>query len=115
MYRLCLNCLDLVSSQLACKPYSIQLQKMRLVRCLEDLGKYEDAESEGLQVLQGLRRMDFDGKSCDAEFSLVFVEVVVVMVKCAAMRQRKDDEVYRRVLGLVEEARHWFRLLFSEK
>ncbi|KAJ0007712.1 hypothetical protein Pint_29731 [Pistacia integerrima] len=38
-------------------------------------------------------------------------EVVVVMVKCAAMRQRKDGEVYRRVLGLVEEARHWFRVL----
>ncbi|XP_031277684.1 separase [Pistacia vera] len=111
VYRLCLNCLDLVSSQLAGKPYSIQLQRMRLVRCLEAWEKYEDTESEGVRVLEGLRSVDFDGKSCDAEFALVFVEVVVVMVKCAAMRQRKDGEVYRRVLGLVEEARHWFRVL----
>lgn len=77
--------------------------------CLEASGKHEEAESQGFRVLEKLRGMDFEGKSSDSEFARVFVEIVAVMVKCAATRERKDGELYRRVLGLVEEASHWFR------
>ena len=31
------------------------------------------------------------------------------MVKCAAMGQSKDEAVYRRVIGLVEEVWPWLR------
>ncbi|KAJ4717002.1 putative Separase [Melia azedarach] len=110
-YELCLNCLDSISSQLSCKPYMIQSQRLRLVSCLEASGKHEEAESQGFRVLEKLRGMDFEGKSSDSEFARVFVEIVAVMVKCAATRERKDGELYRRVLGLVEEASHWFRVL----
>ncbi|KAL5787518.1 hypothetical protein ACOSP7_004467 [Xanthoceras sorbifolium] len=111
VYRLCLDCLDLISSQLSCKPYSIQAQRMSFVYCLESCGKYEDAETEGVRVLERLRSVEFDGKSSNAEFAMVFVEAVAAMVKCAAIWQRKDDGVYRRVLSLVEEASRWFRVL----
>lgn len=108
-YRLCLNCLELISSQLACKPYTIQLQRVRFVCCLVASGKCEDAVSEGLGVLETLRGMDFEGKCGDSEFGKVFVEAVAAIVQCAAMGQSKDCEVYRRVLGLFQEAKCWFR------
>ncbi|KAH9751960.1 Separase [Citrus sinensis] len=110
-YRLCLNCLELISSQLACKPYTIQLQRVRFVCCLVASGKGEDAVREGLRVLETLRRMDFEGKCGDSEFGKVFVEAVAAIVQCAAVGRSKDCEVYRRVLGLFQEAKCWFRVL----
>ncbi|KAK9214507.1 hypothetical protein WN944_006500 [Citrus x changshan-huyou] len=110
-YRLCLNCLELISSQLACKPYTIQLQRVRFVCCLVGSGKGEDAVREGLRVLETLRRMDFEGKCGDSEFGKVFVEAVAAIVQCAAVGRSKDCEVYRRVLGLFQEAKCWFRVL----
>ena len=94
---------------------------------MEGLGRYRDAEAEGFRVLESFRGMDFGvkvkksansvgkfvpdlGKSGgDKEFALLVVEVVATMVKCAALGQRKDEEVYRRVIDLVEEVRPWFR------
>ncbi|KAH9685963.1 Separase [Citrus sinensis] len=110
-YRLCLNCLELISSQLACKPYTIQLQRVRFVCCLVASGKGEDAVREGLRVLETLRRMDFEGKCGDSEFGKVFVEAVAAIVQCAAVGRSKDCEVYRRVLVLFQEAKCWFRVL----
>ena len=34
---------------------------------------------------------------------------LATMVKCAAMGQSKDEAVYRRVIGLVEEVWPWLR------
>ncbi|KAK9996582.1 hypothetical protein SO802_021268 [Lithocarpus litseifolius] len=36
---------------------------------------------------------------------------LATMVKCAAMGQSKDEAVYRRVIGLVEEVWPWLRVL----
>ncbi|KAK7839536.1 separase [Quercus suber] len=127
IYQLCLTCLDSLSSQLSCKPYSVHVQRVRLLHCMEGLGRYRDAEAEGFRVLESFRGMDFGVKvkksansagkfvpdveksGGDKEFALLVVEVVATMVKCAALGQRKDEEVYRRVIGLVEEVRPWFR------
>ena len=94
---------------------------------MEAVGKYGDAEAEGFRVLESFRGMDFGVKvkklaksagkflpiveKCggDKEFALLIVEVVATLVKCAAMGQSKDGEVYRRAIGLVEEVRPWFR------
>ncbi|KAF3975524.1 hypothetical protein CMV_001236 [Castanea mollissima] len=129
IYQLCLTCLDSLSSQLSCKPYSVHVQRVRLLHCMEGLGRYRDAEAEGFRVLESFRGMDFGVKvkksansagkfvpdvaksGGDKEFALLVVEVVATMVKCAAMGRRKDEEVYRRVIDLVEEVRPWFRVL----
>lgn len=44
----------------------------------------------------------------DKEFGSLVGEIVVTLVKCAAMSQSKDSEVYGRVLCLVEEVVPWF-------
>ncbi|KAK0589698.1 hypothetical protein LWI29_017484 [Acer saccharum] len=113
VYRLCLDCLDMVSSHLSLssKPYTLLVQRLRLLYSLESCGKYEDAESEGFRLLERFRCLDFSGKSSDSEFARWFVETVMVMVKCAALCERKDDGVYTRVLSLIEEASPWFRVL----
>uniref|UniRef100_A0A2N9IGR6 separase n=1 Tax=Fagus sylvatica TaxID=28930 RepID=A0A2N9IGR6_FAGSY len=129
IYRLCLDCLDSLSSQLSCKPYSVHVQRVRMLHCMEAMGKYSDAEAEGFRVLESFRGTDFGVKvkksaksagkflpivekcGSDKEFALLVVEVVATLVKCAAMGQSKDGEVYRRAIGLVEEVRPWFRVL----
>ncbi|KAI9176721.1 hypothetical protein LWI28_006369 [Acer negundo] len=113
VYKLCLDCLDMVSSHLSLssKPYAILVQRLRFLYSLESCGKYEDAESEGFRVLERFRCLDFSGKSSDSEFARLFVETVMVMVKCAALCERKDNGVYTRVLSLIEEASPWFRVL----
>ncbi|XP_021889373.1 separase isoform X3 [Carica papaya] len=126
-YKLCLDCLDVVSSQLSCKPYTVQIQRVRMIYCLVAWERYEDAGSQGLGVLERLR-----GTNCgsnkrsskkvilpkleagDVEFVKVVVEVVVVIIKCVAMGQGKDCGEYKRVLGLVEEVRPWFRELDAD-
>ncbi|KAM7250817.1 hypothetical protein ACFE04_022700 [Oxalis oulophora] len=109
VYRLCLDCLDLVSSQLSCKPWTVQVQRLRLVHCYEVVGKYAEGEKEGFRVLNNLRLC---GKlDSDKELALVAVEVVAVIVKCVAMERSKDSEVYRKVLTLVKEIRPCFEVL----
>ncbi|KAG6652968.1 separase isoform X5 [Carya illinoinensis] len=127
IYRLCLDCLESVSSQLSCKPYSVHVQRIRMVHCMVACGRYGDAEDEGFRVLESFKGINFgvkksaksagkflpdmEGGGSDKEFAFLVVELVVTLVKCAAMGQIKDDEVYRRVLVLTEEVRPWFRVL----
>ncbi|KAL3538573.1 hypothetical protein ACH5RR_001939 [Cinchona calisaya] len=132
VYRLCISCLHLISSQLECKPYSIQLQQFRLVHCLEEWKLYKEAESEGLIVLENLRGIDFGNvgaksvkskarlvprlneDAVDQEFALLVVQSVVTMVNCALMNKSKDDADYKRVLTLVDEVTPWFKVLDSK-
>ncbi|XP_058007009.1 separase isoform X2 [Hevea brasiliensis] len=127
IYKLCLDCLELVSSQLSCKPYMVSIQRVRLLYCLEACGFYKEAENEGFGVLERLRGLDLGEKkkrkeklggfvpsvveNGDAEFAKVVVEVVVAIVKCVALGQSKAGEDYRKVIGLVEEVAPWFRVL----
>ncbi|XP_015580756.1 separase [Ricinus communis] len=126
-YRLCLDCLELVASQLSCKSYTVSIQRLRLVYCLEQLRLYKEAENEGFRVLQKIKGLDVIKKkkkekdkflpvlavkeNVDSELAKLVIEVVVCIVKCVALEQSKDCEDYRRVIGLVDEVRPWFREL----
>ncbi|XP_062077222.1 separase isoform X2 [Humulus lupulus] len=126
VYRLCLDCLDSVSSQLDCKPHTVQAQRVRMVHCLDTWGRWKEAEEESLRVLEGLRSVSSGAESAKSERSLLpvlgkgsadkslgllIVEIVVTLVKCASMDRSKGCEDFRRVLLLMEEARPWFRVL----
>ncbi|GMP39198.1 hypothetical protein CsSME_00010132 [Camellia sinensis var. sinensis] len=128
-YKLCLNCLQLISSQLSCKPYSVHIQRVRLIHCFEAWGRYGDAEIEGFSVLESLWGIEIGGtgsklvkkkfqyvpdlgnESVDHEFAFLVVEIVVTLVKCVSMKQGKEEGHYRRVLTLVDEVSPWFRVL----
>ncbi|XP_057465962.1 LOW QUALITY PROTEIN: separase-like [Actinidia eriantha] len=127
-YQLCLNCLECVSSQLSCKPYSVQIQRVRLIHCFEAWSRYRDAQDEGFSTLESLGGIEIGGKGSkavkkgkyvpglgkecvDSDFALLVVEIVVTLVKCVAMRQSKEEEDYRRVMVLVDEVTPWFRVL----
>lgn len=124
VYGLCLDCLDVVSSQLACKPYSVHAQRVRMVHCFVAWGRYKDAEAECFRVLDSLKGIDVIAKSVksqrwllpdvekwggDKDFALLIVEIVVTLVKCTSLGQRKDSGDYRRVLSLLKEANPWVR------
>ncbi|XP_020532873.1 separase isoform X2 [Jatropha curcas] len=127
IYSLCLDCLEVVSSQLSGKPYMMSVQRLRLVYCLETWGLYKEAENEGFRVLGRLRDLGFEEKkkkekksgkllpsaaeNGDLEFAKLVVELVVVIVKCLALGQSMDGRDYMRVIGLVEEVTPWFRVL----
>ncbi|XP_011657385.1 separase isoform X3 [Cucumis sativus] len=126
IYKLCLGCLECLTSQLSCKPYTVDVQRIRMVHCMEDWGLFKDAEAEGFRILDRLRdidrrskagKLDFrvihdgDKGGGDEGFCLLFVEVVATVVKCTACGRSKESGDYRRVLGLVEEVRTWFRFL----
>lgn len=111
-------------SQLSCKPYTVDVQRVRMVHCMEDWGLFKAAEAEGFRILERLREIDRKSKSgkldcCvvndgdkgggDKDFGLLFAEVVVTIVKCTASGRSKEIYDYRRVIGLVEEVRPWFR------
>ncbi|XP_052179939.1 separase isoform X3 [Diospyros lotus] len=128
-YKLCLNCLECVSSQLSCKPYSVDIQRVRLVHCFEAWGRYRDAETEGFSILESLRGIEIGGKGAktvkknsrylpdsgkenvDNDFSFLVVELVVTLVKCVSSYQSKNEGDYRRVLVLVDEVTPWLRAL----
>ncbi|KAI6704259.1 hypothetical protein NL676_013395 [Syzygium grande] len=60
-YGLCLDCLESLYSQLARKPYSVHVQRLRYVHCFESCGLYADAASDGFRLLESLRGFDFGG------------------------------------------------------
>ncbi|XP_027157654.1 separase [Coffea eugenioides] len=126
VYRLCLNCLHLVSSQLECKTYAIYLQQLRLVHCLEAWELYKEAETECFSVLDGLRGINsgksgakfkklllprLDEEDADQLFAGLVVETVVRLTKCALVNQSKDGNDYKRVIALIHEATPWFDVL----
>ncbi|KAK7246828.1 hypothetical protein RIF29_41698 [Crotalaria pallida] len=130
VYAICLDCLDAVSSQLASKPYQVEYQRLRLIHCLESCARFRDAESEALRVLEKLRSTHFAKKSVrkgkgkvvsvedgdcggnDNDLFTLVAEIVVCLVRCAAMGTAKEDQHFRNVLDLVEESRPWFRPWF---
>ncbi|KAG2405983.1 uncharacterized protein HKW66_Vig0052380 [Vigna angularis] len=61
VYRLCLDCLDTVASQLATKPFSVEFQRLRLMHCLESCVLFAEAEVEGLGLLERLRQAKRNG------------------------------------------------------
>ncbi|KAM1392417.1 hypothetical protein ACFX2I_019995 [Malus domestica] len=127
IYRLCLDCLAAVSSVLSASPHSFHYPRVRMVSCLVACGRYKDAESEGFRVLESLKAIECGSKKSmksgrrfvpdvekgggDKDFGSLVGEIVVTLVKCAAMSQSKDSEVFERVLCLAEEVMPWFRVL----
>ncbi|PHT98558.1 hypothetical protein BC332_32466 [Capsicum chinense] len=127
IYRLCLNCLESISSQLSCKPYTVQAQRVRYIHCLESWEKYEEVECEGFSVLKVLRENAvgkgkkevkksiqqflprLDSGNVDQEFALLVVEIVVTLVKCASLIQNKAVHEYDGLLDLVKEVAPWFK------
>ncbi|XP_054803798.1 separase isoform X2 [Prosopis cineraria] len=126
VYNLCLDCLDSVASQLACKPYSVELMRLRMMHCLEVCGRYDESEIEGLKILERIRFTRYASKSVrmknkflpevdksggDKDFCVLVVETTLTLVKCAAMGRSQDGGCFRRVLDLVEEVWPWLRVL----
>lgn len=96
----------------------VQIQRLKLVYCLQAWGRYEEGESESFRVLERLRgEADSEGKFVpsidvgggDSKFGSVVVEAVASVVKNVAMGQSKDCGKYERVLALLEEVRPWCR------
>lgn len=95
-----------------------------MVHCFVAWGRYKDAEAECFRVLDSLKGIDVIAKSVksqrwllpdvekwggDKDFALLIVEIVVTLVKCTSLGQRKDSGDYRRVLSLLKEADPWVR------
>ncbi|VVB12005.1 unnamed protein product, partial [Arabis nemorensis] len=119
-YELCLDCLELVSSQLACKPHTVQLQRLRMVYCLDAWGFHDIVYTQAFKVLEKLRGSDISSRNClllpkvqdgESELAMVLVEAVAAIFKAVAMVQQTDDKQYRKCLVLLEEVRAWFRVL----
>lgn len=118
-----------MASQLAGKPYAVYRQRLRLACCLDAWGLYREGENEGFRVLERLRGLDSGPKSKnnrkkklgeylpvlledgDLDFAKMVVEVAVAILKCVALGQSKNDEDYKRVIGMVHEVKPWFRVL----
>uniref|UniRef100_A0A1J3F8L7 separase n=1 Tax=Noccaea caerulescens TaxID=107243 RepID=A0A1J3F8L7_NOCCA len=119
-YELCLDCLESVSAQLACKPHTVQLQRLRMIYCLDVWGFYENVNTQAFKVLEKLRGSDISSRKCrllpvvqdgEAELAMVLVEAVAAIFKAVGMDQQTDDKLYRKSLLLLEEVRPWFKVL----
>ncbi|KAJ0263460.1 Separase [Hirschfeldia incana] len=116
-YELCLDCLESFSAQLACKPHTLQLQRVRMVYCLDVWGFHEIVVAQGFKVLEKLRGGEAGSKLLpvvkegEAELAMVLVEAVAAIFKGVAMFNQVDNEKYKTVLLLLEEVRDWFRVL----
>ncbi|XP_047976121.1 separase isoform X2 [Salvia hispanica] len=129
-YRLCLDCLEVIAPELSGKPHSVQVQRIRYVHCLENWCLFEEAEAEGLVVLERLNAIaggELKAKSQklkarlvpelkkeeeeDRELAAIVLEVVVTLVKCVSKRRSKIEADYRRVISLVNESESCFKIL----
>ncbi|KAJ4962506.1 hypothetical protein NE237_022445 [Protea cynaroides] len=131
-YKLCLDCLSSIASQLASKPYAIISQRLNLVHCFEAWKLYGEAEREALLVLgrlNGIYSMPSAPKSvrgkkveeqvlpvltkenADPQLAMLVVELVVTIIRCVFENKTKDGNAYRRVLKLVEQIGPWLRVL----
>ncbi|KAG5047259.1 hypothetical protein JHK86_016665 [Glycine max] len=107
IYKLCLNCLDLAS-----KPFSVKFQRLRLIHCLESCGLFDEAQLEGVGVLEklpptkrkGKLLLEIDkGNGEGKELCSLVVDIVVSLLRCVAAGLAKEDAHFRKVLQLVEE------------
>ncbi|CAI9287139.1 unnamed protein product [Lactuca saligna] len=124
-YKLCLRCLESVSSELSCKPHSVQIQRVRLIHCYENWGRYEDAQNEGFSVFEFIGKLSDKGsvklkrgvipelrnENCDKEVAMLILEVAVTLIKCVSNGRSKDEEDYRRLLSMVDEIQPWLRVV----
>ncbi|KAI3445664.1 hypothetical protein Pfo_002329 [Paulownia fortunei] len=128
-YRLCLDCLDLIAPELAGKPHSVQVQRIRYIHCLEQWELYKEAEDEGFVVLESLNAFvrggskgrsrkskarlvpELNDENVDREVAAIILEIVVTLVKCASKTRSKVDADYWRVISLVNESEPWFKFL----
>ncbi|GMI95423.1 EXTRA SPINDLE POLES, RADIALLY SWOLLEN 4, homolog of separase, HOMOLOGY OF SEPARASE 1 [Hibiscus trionum] len=122
-YRLCITCLEFVSSQLAGGAHLVQIQRLKLVYCLQSWGRYDEGENEAIKVLERLKGEakskgkivpGVDVAGGDLKFGSIVVEAVASVVKNVAMGHSKDSGKYERVLALVEQVRPWCRTLESD-
>ncbi|KAG2240437.1 hypothetical protein Bca52824_090755 [Brassica carinata] len=118
-YELCLDCLESFSAQLACEPHTVQLQRLRMIHCLDVWGFHESVHTQAVKVLEKLR--GYGGgdsrlllpevRDGEAELGMVVVEAVTAIFKAVGMSQQGDDKMYRKVLVLLGEVRAWLRVL----
>ncbi|KAF6164601.1 hypothetical protein GIB67_032829 [Kingdonia uniflora] len=110
VYKLVLDCFDCISPCLEYKPFSVELERVRFVRYLEAWGFYSRAEVEVVLILEGVSIGEPE-QNADPKFAYLVAEIVVCSVKCTYKSEKKEEEPYRKVLGLVDQALPWFRLL----
>ncbi|XP_021774969.1 separase-like isoform X2 [Chenopodium quinoa] len=134
-YILCLDCLDVMSSELSGKPYCVHLQRGRYVHCLIRWERYEDAINEGFRVLKDLGGVklegagwkvsmgelvprlivvDFDdngGVEVEEDFVHLIVDLVVAVAQSVSLSKVKDAGKYTGLLILLDEVHPWFRHL----
>ncbi|PIA27894.1 hypothetical protein AQUCO_07400019v1 [Aquilegia coerulea] len=136
VYEFCLECLSLIFASNEVQMVSINVQKVRLLRCYAIWRRFIDAEIQGFRILSSLRRPvtvnnlsikkkkkieeEFFlpdvllGEKENPDLALVVVDTVICLIKCSYNIQRKDDAVHQRVLLLVDQVRPWFRVLDSK-
>jgi hypothetical protein len=94
---------------------------MRMIRCFESCDRFQEAEVEGLKLLEKLHGGKRKGKKIlpevgnsgcgdDGDFCELVVEIAFSLLKCAAsMAPDKDDDYLRRMLCLIDEVKPWLR------
>ncbi|RRT65769.1 hypothetical protein B296_00036488, partial [Ensete ventricosum] len=131
VYRLLLDCLACIGPCLAGKPYSVHLQRGRLVVCLEACGRYAEAEEEALALLESLgailveaasmpksRKIKIAGGGCflpdpaqvnadDPEITMLVIEVITVLSGCAYKSKIRKEVAYERILTLIDQVQPW--------
>ncbi|KAG4946681.1 hypothetical protein JHK87_042688 [Glycine soja] len=107
VYKICLDCLDVVASQLGSKPFFVEFQRLRLIHCLESCGLFDEAQLEGLGVLEKPPPAKWKGKLLPEidkgsgegkELCSLFVDIVVSLLRCAAVGLAKEDAHFRKVM-----------------
>ncbi|KAM0870738.1 hypothetical protein ACQ4PT_039815 [Festuca glaucescens] len=129
IYGLVLDCLAAISACLVGKPYSVLLQRVHFLRCLESRGHYARAEAEAAATLDALRctlspTTALGAASLlpepagvageDPEITTLAVELTVRLANCASNGKVKEAAPYQRLLVLVVQLRPWLRILTEE-
>lgn len=135
VYKLVLDCLQCIMPCLAGKFYKIHLFRSKLVCCLEACGKYDDAETMALSLLESLaplvnseatvvktvgkRKVNksssvflpvFIGDADhDHEVVFLFVEIIKQIIRCAYKRKVRNTNSYSQVIAMVEELQPWLK------
>ncbi|KNA25484.1 hypothetical protein SOVF_006490 [Spinacia oleracea] len=132
-YKLCLDCLESLSSEISGKPYCVHLQRGRYVHCLIRWERYQDAINEGFRVLKDIGGVKLEGcgwkvsmgqlvprlvvvdgdgnGGIEGDIVRLIVDLAVSIAQCVSLSKDKDAEKYNDLLILLEEVRPWFRHL----